>query len=98
MTDLHREAPLYDQRFPVTFPSEDQPKDSLVLRILEGSQPSQVVGQNEKVFHFEVSNGPRREHFLLVRRLGADYGDAIVSVSLDGEGDSKDLPFARSRA
>lgn len=51
---LRRDAPLYDQRFPLFLPGDDQPKDSLVLRILEGSRPSTVVGQTEKIFHFEV--------------------------------------------
>ena len=66
MVDVNRESPLFDRLLPLQIQhvgdvsplllsDVSNRQSSLVFRVLQGVQPTSVVGQNETVYHFEVS-------------------------------------------
>lgn len=54
--DLQRDSPLFDKILPIQVQenAQDLRHANLVFRILQGTQPTNVVGQVETVYHFEV--------------------------------------------
>jgi hypothetical protein len=58
MTDLERDSPLFDRILPIQIHGDgldpDTRSNSIVFRVLQGTQPSTILGQTEKLYHFEV--------------------------------------------
>ena len=56
MVDLQRDIPLFDKFMPIQLhdSSNETRTTTLVFRIIAGSQPASVVGQTERLYHFEV--------------------------------------------
>jgi hypothetical protein len=59
--DLQRDSPLFDKILPIQVQenAQDLRHANLVFRILQGTQPTNVVGQVETVYHFEVKQHNR---------------------------------------
>jgi hypothetical protein len=57
MTELSRDAPLFDKILVMRLQSglQEARQVPLTLRIIPGIRPTNISGQNEKLFHFEVS-------------------------------------------
>lgn len=56
MTELHREAPLFDKILMIKLTSglQEARQIPLTVRIIPGIRPTTIHGQNEKLFHLEV--------------------------------------------
>lgn len=72
MADLRRDEPLFDRFLPIHVHaggiSENRPTN-LVFRILKGQQQTQAIGQNECVYHFEVTDD-RDPYFIYFFEVG----------------------------
>lgn len=57
MTELQRDSPLFDKILVIRLQSGTQEARQipLTVRIIPGIRPTSIHGQNEKLFHFEVS-------------------------------------------
>lgn len=57
MTELQRDAPLFDKMLVIRLQSglQEARQIPLTVRIIPGIRPTSIHGQNEKLFHFEVS-------------------------------------------
>jgi hypothetical protein len=79
MVDVNRSAPLFDKSLPLQLQNagevspllltDSQRQTTLVFRVLQGSQPTAVIGQNETFFHFEVTDD-RDPYFLFFFDVG----------------------------
>ncbi len=67
MVEVNRESPLFDkflplqiqqvgELFPLLLSESSNRQTTLVFRVLQGSQPTSVIGQNEIVYHFEITD------------------------------------------
>lgn len=56
MTELQRDTPLFDKILVMRLQSglQEARQIPLTLRIIPGIRPTNINGQNEKLFHFEV--------------------------------------------
>lgn len=56
MTELHRDAPLFDKILMIKLMSglQEARQIPLTVRIIPGIRPTNINGQNEKLFHLEV--------------------------------------------
>jgi hypothetical protein len=56
MTELHRDAPLFDKILMIKLMSglQEARQIPLTVRIIPGIRPTNIHGQNEKLFHLEV--------------------------------------------
>jgi hypothetical protein len=56
MTELHRDAPLFDKILMIKLMSglQEARQIPLNVRIIPGIRPTNIHGQNEKLFHLEV--------------------------------------------
>jgi hypothetical protein len=59
MTELQRDSPLFDKILVIRLQSgiQEARQIPLTVRIIPGIRPTSIHGQNEKLFHFEVSYG-----------------------------------------
>jgi hypothetical protein len=57
MTELQRDSPLFDKMLVIRLQSgiQEARQIPLTVRIIPGIRPTSIHGQNEKLFHFEVS-------------------------------------------
>lgn len=58
MSELQRDAPLFDKTLAMRLQNglQEARQVPLTVRIIPGIRPTNINGQNEKLFHLEVSS------------------------------------------
>ena len=71
MSELQRDAPLFDKVLVMRVNSglQEGRQIPLTIRIIPGIRPTNINGQNEKLFHLEVSSIENSNHYTTISYL-----------------------------